>query len=181
MIAPVLRRKGSVGLHTFTTPCTKPSRPLIRLRKSTKTGFRPCPRVFFGFTKGYAPARTCVHFCRHGLRRTVSLHFLRAVHNLLFSRNLQSGSGEASFRPLRWGLDVSGILQSRQEDRCNPHTSPPSPVQNSLLPREFGSAGILPAFFPLNSRHPLVQQLVRRTPLTSTSQLGPCVALQSLC
>lgn len=91
-------------------------------------------------------ARTCVHFCRHGSRRTVSLHSLRAVHNLLLSCNLQPGRGDAFHRPLRWGLDVSGILQSRIEDRCNPRSSSTPPVQIPIS-AAFGSVGTLPAYF----------------------------------
>ena len=81
-------------------------------------------RLLFGFTIGDASAHTCVHFCRHGLRCMIPLHFLPAVHNLLLSRNLQPGRGDALHRPLRWGLDVSGISQSRAENRCNPPSSP---------------------------------------------------------
>ena len=88
-------------------------------------------RLLFGFTIGDASAYTRVHFCRHGLRRTTSLHFLLAVHNLLLSCNLQPGRGDALHRPLLWGLDVSGILQSRAEDRCNPPSSPPRPLCKS--------------------------------------------------
>jgi len=76
---------------------------------------------------------------------------LRAVHNLLLSCYLQPGRGDASLRLLRWGLDVSGISQSRAEDRCNPPSSPLPPVQiprNTAKSSPFpGSAGVPPAFF----------------------------------
>jgi hypothetical protein len=111
---------------TLSRTCSKPIPTPIRPTKAPQNrAFRSNARIFFGFTKGDASPRACVHICRHGSRRTGSLHFLRAVHNLLLSCYLQPGRGDASLRPLRWGLDESGILQSRAENRCNPRASPP--------------------------------------------------------
>jgi hypothetical protein len=124
------------------TAANRSAHPFVGTKTPHIRGFHANARVVLRFTKGDAWPHACVHFCRHGLRRTVSLHFLRAVHNLLLSCYLQPGRGDASLRPLRWGLDVSRILQSCAEDRCNPPSSPLSTCANP------GTAGVLAVFAP---------------------------------
>ena len=88
-------------------------------------GFGPAPPFASGSPKDTRPpARVCTFADTACAARFFSTSCASSITSY-FPATCSSGSWEGSFRPLRWGLDVSGILQSRQEHRCNPHTSPP--------------------------------------------------------
>ena len=180
MIAPVLRRKGSVGLHTFTTPHTKPNPSLIRLRSRQDRDFRPAHSFSSGSPKDTRPpARVCTFADTACAARFLSTSCAPSITSY-FPATCSRAAGRRPSDRCAGAWTCPGF--------CNPARSIgaiPTPVhlplvQNSPLPREFGSAGILPALFCLNRT---TRSVTTRSAalLTSTPQLGPCVALSSLC